>query len=83
MLFRAEEHIVPLYIEAAAAHTQDRKQNSLFGRVSFCYYAASLLLDLKTLHRFACEKYPSAFIEFLLTKIPHTKSMSLLVTEMH
>lgn len=77
VLSSAEEYDILLYIEDAAANTRDRKHIPPFFRHAFCCYAAYPSAKAQILHRFACEKRPSAFEKFLLTKTAQAESSSL------
>lgn len=66
-----------LFIGAAAAETRDGKQNSDVNERLFCSYVASLLPELRALHRPACEKLPFIFDDFLPSEISQIRRFSL------
>lgn len=79
----AEEHNILLYIEAAAAHTQSRKQNTPFIGRGFYFCAASFWQKLNSLHRFKCESHLYNFKEFLPLEIPQAPTVFLPVKKMY
>lgn len=83
VLSSAEEHDLLLFIEAAVAHIQGWKQSPPFYGRAFCFYAASLLQELETLHLLTCKRHPHTFDESVLIEIPQTKSCSLPVKKMY
>lgn len=63
--------------EAAAAHTQGRKQNATLNGKAIYLYGASLLQELRSVASTTCETHPSGFEFFLLTEVSQLTTSSL------
>lgn len=73
------EHDMLLYSGAALAHTFDRKKTATFNGRALYSDAASLFRAQRRGHSHAREKHSLSFGEFLLTEIPQTMTLSMLV----